>query len=211
MKNRNYLVEACVEGLNQAIRAEKQGADRIELCARLDLDGVTPEVEMIKAVFQNCKIPIRVIIRPREGGFVYSVSELDQMKESIRVCKDIGVEGVVFGMTTKENTLDISAIDALTRIATPLKVTIHKAIDTVSDPLNELGRLMRIGGIDAILTSGKSPTWEEGQELIKELIKKAANQIQIIACGKVTDENIMTVHGRIQSSAYHGKRIVGEL
>ncbi|MDD7886017.1 copper homeostasis protein CutC [Flavivirga sp. 57AJ16] len=211
MKNRDYLVEACVEGLDQVIRAEKQDADRVELCARLDLDGLTPDVETIKAAFKHCKIPIRVIIRPREGGFVYSASELDQMRESIQVCKNIGVEGVVFGITTEENTLDILAIEELAYFAAPLKVTIHKAIDAVSSPLNELDRLMGIDNIDAILTSGKAPTWEAGQALIKELIKKAAGRIQIIACGKVTDENIVTVHRRIQSTAYHGKRIVGKL
>ncbi|AUP79528.1 copper homeostasis protein CutC [Flavivirga eckloniae] len=208
---KEYLLEACVEGLDQAIRAEKQGADRIELCERLDLDGLTPEPEIIKAAFKNCNIPIRVIIRPREGDFIYSDSELDQMKDSICLCKEIGVEGVVFGITTKENTLDLSAIKELTRIASPLKVTIHKAIDVVTDPLTELDNLINLKGIDALLTSGKATTWKGGQELIKALIKKSENRIQIIACGKVTKENIGIVHKTIQSSAYHGKLIVGSL
>lgn len=206
-----YVKEACVEGLTQAINAQKQGADRIELCAHLDLDGLTPDVNTIKAANKKCNIPIRVIIRPREGDFVYSEEEFLEMKASILYCKEIGVEGVVFGITTADNKLDIPRIAELTQLAHPMKVTIHKAIDSVDNPLEELDKLLQIQGVSAILTSGKGEIWDEGQALIKELLKKAENKIEIIACGKVTNENIDTVHKALQSKAYHGKLIVGKL
>lgn len=211
MSNKKYIKEACVEGLTQAINAEKQGADRLELCARLDLDGLTPDNETIMAVHQNCHIPIRVIIRPKPGGFIYTETEFLEMKSSIETCKKIGVEGVVFGITTTKNTLDISKIKQLTQLAYPMKVTIHKAIDTVENPLDELNKLMQIKGIHAVLTSGKENTWVEGQELIKAMVKKAGRKIEIITCGKVTNQNIETVHKTIQARAYHGKLIVEKL
>lgn len=211
MTAQDYIKEACVEGLTQSINAENRGADRIELCARLDLDGLTPDTETITAVKQFCDIPIRVIIRPSEGGFVYNDEEFSAMKTSIIRCKEIGVDGVVIGITTKDKKLDMPRIAELAQLARPLKVTIHKAIDSVENPLEELERLMEIDGVNAVLTSGKGNTWCEGQELLKEMVKKAADKIELIACGKVTNENIDIVHNTIQSKAYHGKLIVGKL
>lgn len=207
----SYIKEACVEGLTQSINAENRGADRLELCARLDLDGLTPDFETISAVKQFCDIPIRVIIRPREGGFVYNDDEFSEMKTSILKCKELGVDGVVIGITTADNKLDIARIAELSKLAQPLKVTIHKAIDSIDNPIEELKRLMELDGISAVLTSGKGITWNEGQELLKKMVKKAGDGIEIIACGKVTNENIELVHNTVQAKAYHGKLIVGEL
>lgn len=206
-----YKKEACVEGIDQALNAEKQGADRIELCAHLELDGLTPDFETIKSVYQACKIPIRVMIRPKDGGFIYSDAEFLEMKQSIKLCKELGVEGVVFGITTSDNRLDIERIKELVQVALPLKVTIHKAIDSVNNPLEELDKLLKIEGIDAVLTSGKGKTWEEGEELLQKIVEKAGKKIEIIACGKVTNENIEVVHKRVRATAYHGKLIVGQL
>ena len=85
-----YIKEACVEGLHQAINAERFGAHRIELCSHLELDGLTPEVNTIIDVKKHLSIPIRVMIRPRDGDFLYSNEELSLMKEQIRVCKELG-------------------------------------------------------------------------------------------------------------------------
>lgn len=207
----NYVREACVEGVKQAVNAEKQGADRIELCARLDLDGLTPDTKTIAEVYKKLNIPIRVIVRPRKGDFIYSNEEFLEMISSISACKDIGVEGVVFGITTAENKLDMARIKLLTDIARPMKVTIHKAIDAIDDPLSALSDLMKIEGISAVLTSGKGKTWHEGQELIKKMIHKAEDAIEIIACGKVTSANISEVDEALKAKAYHGKLIVGEI
>ena len=206
-----YIKEACVEGLQQALNAEKQGADRVELCARLDLDGLTPDIKTIGEVYEKLKVPIRVIVRPRAGNFIYSDDEFLQMISSISACKEIGVEGVVFGITTEGNKLDMVRIKLLTNLAHPMKVTIHKAIDTLDNPMEALDALLNIEGITAVLTSGKGKTWQEGQNLIKEMINKAGNAIEIIACGKVTNTNMDEAHSVLQSRAYHGKLIVGKI
>ena len=67
--------EVCVDSLEDAINAEKNGANRIELCSRLDLDGLTPSRELIKETFYALKIPIRVMIRPKHPSFIYSKEE----------------------------------------------------------------------------------------------------------------------------------------
>ena len=66
-----FLKESCVESLSEAISAEKNGANLIELCAKLNEDGLTPSANLIKDVQSNIMIPIKVMIRPRKGDFEY--------------------------------------------------------------------------------------------------------------------------------------------
>ena len=103
----SFIKEACVESLDEALKAEEQGADRIELCADLSQDGITPEWDVIRKAKEQLRIPIRVMIRPRGGDFVYTASEVNQMMQDIKFCKVIGVEGVVFGILKENNTLEV--------------------------------------------------------------------------------------------------------
>ncbi|MEO2143026.1 MAG: copper homeostasis protein CutC, partial [Flavobacteriaceae bacterium] len=105
------IKEVCVDSFNDAINAEKNGANRIELCGRLDLDGLTPSKKLISKVFSNLKIPIRVMIRPKHPSFVYSDDEILQMLEDITYCKELGVDGVVLGCLNENSYLDIEKID----------------------------------------------------------------------------------------------------
>lgn len=205
------IKEACVETINQCIRAEKQGADRIELCADLLNDGLTPSHQTIATVADQLTIPVRVMIRPRAGNFVYTKDEIHQMKLDIDFCKNIGVEGVVLGVCTHEATLDISTIAELADFASPLKVTIHKAIDHCNSPENELEKLNRLENINAVLTSGQGKTAKEGMVCLKSLLSIASPHIEIIPCGKITQENINDIHHILKAKAYHGKLIVGDL
>ena len=42
------ILESCVETYEEAIKVERGGANRIELCSRLDLGGLTPSKELVK-------------------------------------------------------------------------------------------------------------------------------------------------------------------
>ena len=65
------IKEVCVDSLEDAINAEKNGANRIELCGRLDLDGLTPSRKLIKEVHKALIIPIRVMIRPKHLSLIH--------------------------------------------------------------------------------------------------------------------------------------------
>lgn len=209
MTSMGFIKEACVETLEQCLQAEKNGADRIELCADLAYDGLTPALALIREAKEKLKIPIRVMIRPRPGDFIYSAAELEAMKASIRDCIVSGVEGVVFGVCRSAGELDLQALSDLIATSKPLKVTIHKAIDVCNDPVRELVRLKSLG-VDSVLSSGKAPTAKEGSSLLKEMVESAGN-IEIVACGKVTNENLTEIDQMIGAPAYHGKKIVGIL
>jgi len=206
-----YLKEACVETLDQALAAEAKGADRLELCAYLAFDGLTPAPDLIKKVIEQVKIPVRVMIRPRNGDFKYNEDELKHMKNGIAFCKKQGAEGVVFGALTQDNELNLEAIKELTKAAKPLKVVIHKAIDATSQPLEALEQLLEINGIDTVLTSGGRSNAFDGTETLKAMLKRAGDKLEIMPAGKITQFNLQELHAQLGAKFYHGSRIVGEL
>ncbi|WP_449015710.1 copper homeostasis protein CutC, partial [Priestia megaterium] len=88
-------------GYDQAKKAEKLGADRIELCDNLSQGGTTPSYGTIQYASEHLDTDINVISRPTSGDFIYSEAELQIMNKDVKACKDLGVNGVVCGILTE--------------------------------------------------------------------------------------------------------------
>jgi copper homeostasis protein len=205
------ILEACVESLEEALKAWESGAQRIELCSRLDLDGLSPSEELVREVCATLKIPVMVMIRPRDGDFVYSEEEFTVMLREIDRAKALGASGMVFGVLTPENQIDMDQCRRLAERAFPLPVTFHKAIDTMEDPVMGVRQLLECGGITRILTSGGKPTAREGAAKIREMMEAAAGRIIILVAGKVTGDNVEEIEALTGAEEFHGRRIAGEL
>jgi len=202
------IKEVCVDSFNDAINAEKNGANRIELCGRLDLDGLTPSKKLISKVFSNLKIPIRVMIRPKHPSFVYSDDEIQQMLEDITYCKELGVDGVVLGCLNENSYLDIEKIDLLSKIAKPLNVIIHKAIDSTESVIDSILLLLKNENINGVLTSGGQQFAKDSIEILKKMLDLAPDSFEIICAGGVTYENFNKLHSLVKGKYYHGKKII---
>jgi copper homeostasis protein len=205
------IKEACVETFEEAKLAELRGANRIELCADLHLDGLTPSFELMQKACSDLKIPVMVMIRPRAGDFIYTEKEIKQMKIEIDRAKKTGATGIVFGLLTTDLKIDNKNTRILAEYAKPLPVTFHKAIDEMENPVEGVFELLGIDGIKRILTSGGKPTAKEGQEVIREMIKVADNKITIVVAGKVLNSNVDEIQEITGTKELHGRRIVGEL
>jgi copper homeostasis protein len=205
------IKEACVETFEEAVLAEKLGANRIELCSELQFDGLTPSFELMQKTCSALKIPVMAMIRPRAGNFVYSEEEINQMKSEIDLAKKTGVFGVVFGLLTSDNKIDEKNTGILAEYAHPLPVTFHKAIDELENPVEGVLVLKKIDGIKRILTSGGKPTANEGQETIRKMIEVGGEQITILVAGKVLNSNVEEIQKLTGAKELHGRRIVGSL
>ncbi|WP_303920280.1 copper homeostasis protein CutC [Draconibacterium sediminis] len=205
------IKEACVESLKEALLAEEKGANRIELCADLANDGLTPTFGLMKRTVAALKIPVMVMARPRAGDFVYSDVELVQMKVAINYAKEAGAAGIVLGLLTKENQIDVEHTKMLVEYAQPLEVTFHKAIDEMDDPVEGVHVLKTIPNIKRILSSGGKATALEGQEVIRKMIAEADGKITILVAGKVTNENVIEIQQITGTTELHGRKIVGDL
>jgi copper homeostasis protein len=203
--------EACVETFREAINAQELGAERIELCARLDLGGITPSYATIESVRKNLHIPVMVMIRPRGGNFVYDKMELKIINQNIDACKLIGITGIVIGFLQESGAVDTEITQIFARMAYPLDVTFHKAIDETPDPVTAVEMLKGIEGITRVLSSGGAETAIEGAEVLNKMISAAEGRLIIMAGGKVTKDNLEEISGIIKTREFHGKKIVGSL
>lgn len=208
---KNILKEACVETYEQAILAEKRGTDRIELCGDLSVGGITPDFGLVEKLLTVLAIPIRVMVRPRGGDFIYTNDEIEKMKATIAQFKKRKVEGVVFGILNKDNTINLQQTEELAALAKPLNVTFHKAIDEATDIITEFNKLLSIEEIDTVLTSGGQETAAKGAANLKAMIGMSKDKIVVLSAGKITDSNLQELHAKIGGNAYHGRKIVGDL
>ena len=131
-------LEICLENAESALAAEQNGASRVELCGNLLEGGTTPSYGLITICKKILSIPIHVMIRPRGGDFCYSDMEYEIMKEDIKTCKLLGVEGVVLGLLLPDGSVDVSRTKILADLAKPMSVTFHRAFDMTNDPKQAL-------------------------------------------------------------------------
>ena len=190
------IIEGCAESYEYAMKAEKAGADRIELCRDLYLDGLTPDYESAKRTIDSLNIPVFILIRPREGDFVYSNKEFELMKRDIAKFKEMGCKGIVSGVLNDDNSIDIKRTKELIELSEPLEFTFHRAFDVVSDPLNEIEKLIELG-VERVLTSGQKNKAIEGMELLKELKNISKNRVKIMPGSGITKLNFKEFKGFI--------------
>ena len=182
------IIEVCAESYEYALKAEKAGADRIELCKDLHLDGLTPDYETAKRTIDSLNIPVYILIRPREGDFIYSNEEFELMKRDIIKFKEMGCKGIVSGVLNDDNSIDVKRTKDLIELSRPLEFTFHRAFDIVSDPLKEIENLIRLG-VDRILTSGQKNKAIEGLYLLEKLNNISKKRIVIMPGSGISNTN----------------------
>lgn len=182
------LVEAAVETVEEAMRAEREGAGRLELCGDLNIGGVTPSLSLIRQVQARVRIPIVVMIRPRGGNFVYRDRELQQMLREIEAAAAAQVAGVVFGPLTAEGEVDRRQLARLVRVARPMEIVFHRAVDATRDMRSAVEQLVE-QGVTRVLTSGGAPSVEAGLASIAELVQRHRLRIEILPGGGVRAGN----------------------
>jgi copper homeostasis protein len=202
------LLEIATFSLDAALMADAAGADRVELCVDYAAGGLTPPMEMIAKATKGLNCPFFVMIRPREGNFVYSPSELEQMKEELAQAKQGGAHGFVFGILREDGTIDETANTELVALAAPLPCTFHRAFDRLSDQSTGLETLIRCG-FKRVLTSGGPGSAADNLDSLKNLVAQAAGRIVVMPGGGVRPENLKYISSTVDAMEYHTAAIIG--
>jgi copper homeostasis protein len=195
-------IEIVCGNIESVIAAQQGGADRVELCDNLSEGGTTPSYGMIETARRLLSIHLHVIIRPRGGDFLYSDDEYEIMKRDVEICKQLNVDGVVFGILKTDGTIDKRRLKNLVALADPMSVTFHRAFDVTADAFNALEDIIECR-CDRILTSGQQTTAMEGADLISQLIKMAADRIIIMPGGGVRPENLVSLIAKTHAAEIH--------
>ena len=201
------MLEVCASNLASALAAEQAGADRIELCSALSVGGLTPSYGLTKHVFTTTLLQVMVLIRPREGDFVYTAREVQVMEQDILALRSL-CTGLVFGALTPRGDVDLPVMRRLMQAAQGLPVTFHRAFDRCRDPFAALEQIIDLG-CRRILTSGQQPSAAQGIDLLRQLRQRAAGRIIIMPGGGVTPDNAADILARTGCTEIHASCSAG--
>lgn len=196
-------LEVAVDNLNAALQAAKGGAGRIELCSSLADGGLTPSLGMTQVVLASISIPVHCMVRPRAGNFVYSREEIAVMLADIAAFRDAGAHGVVLGVLTRDNIVDVAAVQQLIDAARPMRVCFHRAFDHAVDRSQALESVIGCGA-DVLLTSGGAASLHSGAAEVTRLVKQAAGRIEIMGGAGVRINNAAALWQQVPVDTLHG-------
>lgn len=203
MNRDDFKFEICANSVESCLAAQAGGADRVELCAGIPEGGTTPsygEIITARKLLENCRL--HVIIRPRGGDFLYTPLEIERMTADIELCREMGVDGVVFGCLTAEGNIDMEVNARLMQHTQGMSVTFHRAFDRCREPQRALEQLIHLG-FDRILTSGQQPTAEKGSNMLSKLQEQAQGRIILLAGCGVNEHNIRSLHELTRIKEFH--------
>ncbi|MCG3125550.1 MAG: Copper homeostasis protein CutC [Phycisphaerae bacterium] len=200
------VVEIAVDSLAGAVAAARGGADRIELAAALELDGLTPTVGLLRQVRRCAALPVMAMVRPRGGDFVYSRAEFEAMCDDAELLLANGAAGVVFGILTADGRVDVERCGELVDLVGRRGPCVfHRAFDVVRDAAASLERLIELR-FSRVLTTGCSFSADRGASSaanattlppdlanadgLARLVRAAAGRIEILPAGGIRAENV---------------------
>lgn len=202
------ILEVCTGNLASVIAAVKGGAERIELCSALPLGGVTPSIGMMKWIRDTYpQLKIQVLIRSREGNFVYDKADLETMMIDIRQSLPYA-DGIVCGALTADGDIDTEALKRMIEAAEGKPFTFHRAFDRCSNPKLALEQIIESGSA-RILTSGQQSSAENGIPLLRQLVEQAAGRIIIMPGGGVSERNARLIVDQTGCTEIHGSFSAG--
>ncbi len=195
-------IEICAGSLSSALVAQEGGAYRVELCDNLKEGGTTPSFGMLLLARKNLNLKLFPIIRPRGGDFFYTNLEFEVMKADVKQCRDLGCDGVVFGILKKDGNIDVERCIELKQTAGTLGTTFHRAFDRCKDPFTALEEIIEMG-FERILTSGMEINAIKGALLISKLVEQAKGRISIMPGAGVRPENLKQLIELTGATEFH--------
>lgn len=182
------LLEVCVDGPEGLVAAVAGGADRIELCAALELGGLTPSAGLMRMA-AGAGVPALALIRPRAGDFVFSAAEAEAMLGDIAAARAAGLAGVVLGASLADGRLDADLLARLVGAAAGMDLTLHRAFDLVPDVGEAVGQAVALG-FRRILTSGGAVRAVDGVERLRATVAAARGRIGVMPGAGIDAGNV---------------------
>jgi copper homeostasis protein len=141
------ILEVIALNAVDARAAQRGGADRIELVTAMSQAGLTPDLETFLQVRAATELPVRVMLRDRDGYGRPAAGELDERAAAFRRA---GAEEFVLGFLDERGAVDVPPLDALDGCPW----TFHRAVDHAADRSAARRAIRALPGVDYLLTAG---------------------------------------------------------
>ena len=211
-------LEALVTSSHDAAICASSGCRQMELCACLAVGGLTPSLALVEDASRAAEASIvSILVRCREGGFLYDEAEISTMERDVRIMSGAGFnafsvgslcvnypgrgEGLWINLDHLKRLCAAASSSASSRTAAAT-VTLHRCIDDVLasfDPVSCPGRLKLLLqdvcelGIARVLTSGGRATAIEGLKVMKAMrdcIDEHSLPLKIVAAAGINESNV---------------------
>jgi copper homeostasis protein len=196
-------IEICVNSVETAIEAQKLGFSRVILCAGRTESGTTPSFGTIRMARQALgEAQLYVLIRPREGDYLYSSLEQEVMVHDVKVARQLGADGVVIGCLNATGQLDSPVLKKLMNAVGEMEVAFGSAFDVCNAPDEALTELIH-AGVKRIITSGLKPKVTDALPRIAEWVKQVEGRILFVLNGGIAAKNVEAIADATQCREFH--------
>jgi copper homeostasis protein len=204
-----FTVEVIACSVEDAREAASGGADRLEVVRDLDQDGLTPDVTLVEKILAAVTVPVRVMVRERNTFDVAEAAELKLLCRRTNEFSGLPIDGLVLGLI-QNGAVDLQSMREVISHAAGKSITFHRAFDAISSRLRAIEDLKTLGGVDRILTSGGTGSWEQRIATMREYAAVAAPEIAVLAGGGLDAEIAVQIATQSSVREFHFGRAVRE-
>lgn len=180
------FLEVIVTSIEEALEAERGGADRLELVRALDQGGLTPPASLVGDVLATVRIPVRVMVRETDSMFIADPQEKMRIQRAIDQFVGYPIDGLVLGFL-RDGQIDERTLAELLPRKLQCRVTFHRAFDELKNPAASIEVLKRYPQIDRVLTRAGEGTWQDRRMRLEQWQTLAGPGIRMLfAIGRNT-------------------------
>src|SRR4051794_26802878 len=175
------LLEVIVQSVADAREAARGGAHRLEVVRAIRDGGLTPPIDLVRAIAAETALPLRVMVR-ENAGYATSAAETTILRRAVHDLTVLNVDGIVLGFA-RDGRLALEDCRYVLRDGPPVRVTFHRAFDSVADPLAAIDDLTEVREVDRVLTGGGTGSVLQRAARFRELATRASGRLTILAGG----------------------------
>jgi copper homeostasis protein len=208
-----HILEIIVCTVEDAVAAERGGANRLEIISHYEVGGLTPAFELVREITSTVRVPARVMLRESEPFVVTDDREIERLRNAARDFTKLPVDGLVLGFLKEAPDgmrVDHDLLSRVLACAPNLKATFHRAFEELPDPIGAIGELKRHPQIDCILTRGRGEAWADEVDRFIEWERAARPEMRMLLGGGVDEEAIEVFCNASSIRAFHIGQAVRE-
>ena len=209
------ILEVIACSVDDAVEAQRGGAGRLEVVRDLERGGLTPAVELVRAIKDAVDLPLRVMVRESDGYQTSGEQEIERLCAAADEFSRLDVDGLVLGFL-KGKTIDLELTSRVLAAAPRLKATFHHAFEDAADLRQAIDEIKRLPQVDRILSHGGSGDLEQRRLRLSAYAHAAAPEITIVAGGRIDSRAIALLQRttaiqefHVGRAARHGFRVDG--